>query len=161
MEPTSEVLVAGSHAPDVAEQTHETSVISVQVGQERLVPPIPSQTRRVNWKRTAVECFPYAPQDEQGVVALFAVLCNGGQIERQILDLNGGRGIDATCYDEAMHREIRVELKHTLSRGSWNHSLQDIDYLVCWENRWPDFPKPVIELKALIKELTPYQANRE
>ena len=40
-------------------------------------------------------------------------------------------------------KEMRVEVKHTHSRGNWNHTLDEIDYIVCWENRWKDFPKPV------------------
>lgn len=42
-----------------------------------------------------------------------------------------------------MGREIRVELKHTLSRVSWNHKVEDLDYVVCWENRWPAFQNPL------------------
>jgi len=64
----------------------------------------------------------------------------------QILELRGGKGIDATCYDNDQNREIRVELKFRLSKGSWNHNIDDLDYVVCYENRWRDFPKPVIEL---------------
>ena len=120
----------------------------------RSVPPIPARTKRRKWRRTDIEGFPYVPQDEQGIVALFAILCNHGRIPWQILDLNAGRGIDATCYDDMNNRELRVELKHLLSQSSWNHSIEDLDYVVCWENRWPDFPKPVIELRKLIEDLS-------
>lgn len=85
------------------------------------VPPIPLLTKRRQWARTALRGFPYAPQDELGVVALFAILCAQGVIAWEILELRGGKGIDATCYDQVMRRELRVELKHTVSRGSWNH----------------------------------------
>ena len=118
----------------------------------RPIPPIPEKTRRKKWERTGVEGFPYAPQDESGVIALFSILCGQGIIPWQIIDLNSGKGIDAVCYDDQQHQELRVELKHTLSRSNWNHPFDSFDYLVCWENRWRDFPKPVIELKDLIKK---------
>ncbi len=118
----------------------------------RPVPPIPLQTTRKKWERTGIDGFPYAPQDELGVVALFGILCSSGRIGWQILELRGGKGIDVTCFDHVMAREIRVELKHTLSRASWNHNVEDLDYVVCWENRWPDFPKPVVVLRELLEE---------
>lgn len=117
----------------------------------RAVPPIPEKTRRKRWERTGVERFPHAPQDESGVVALFSILCTRGIIPWQILDLNSGKGIDAIVYDDRQRRELRVELKHILSRSNWNHSVDSLDYVVCWENRWRDFPKPVHELKSLVK----------
>jgi len=116
----------------------------------RPVPPIPSGAKRRNWQRVDLEGFPYAPQEEQGVLAIFAILCSKGILPWQILDLCGGKGIDAVCYDEKRNSEIHVELKYRLSKGSWNHSIDDIDYVVCWENRWKDFPKPVIELANLL-----------
>ncbi len=113
-------------------------------------PPIPLGTSRTRWERTGLASFPYAPQDESGTLALFAILCATGKIAWQVVELNAGKGIDATCWDSVMQREIRVELKHTLSRTGWNHSLDDIDYVVCWENRWLGFPKPVIQLRDLV-----------
>jgi hypothetical protein len=119
----------------------------------RPVPPIPIQTKRTKWERTGIDGFPYAPQDELGVVALFGILCSKGVIGWQILELRGGKGIDTTCFDHVMQREIHVELKHILSRATWNHKIEDIDYAVCWENRWPDFPKPVIVLRDLLRDI--------
>jgi hypothetical protein len=120
-------------------------------GSKRPVPPIPVDTKRTKWERTGIEGFPYAPHDELGVVGLFTILCSKGKIRWQILEMRGGKGIDITCYDEIMDKTISVELKHTLSKGSWNHRLEDIDFVVCWENRWPDFPKPVLVLSEIIK----------
>lgn len=127
-------------------------VLKVDSGEARPIPPIPAKTKRKKWERTGIIGFPYAPQDESGVIALFSILCSQGLIPWQFLDLNSGKGIDAICHDDKYHREIRVELKHTLSQTGWNHSFDSFDYLVCWENRWKDFPKPVIELKTLIKK---------
>lgn len=156
LEPVSEPLTveALSDVPFVNDPTNKTASVLQNIEQGRSVPPIPRQTRRGKWKRTGIEGFPYAPQDEVGVVAVFAILCGQGHIGWQILDLNGGKGIDATCYDHKIASEIQVEFKHTLSRGSWNHPIEDIDYVVCWQNRWPDFPKPVIELRALVEKIS-------
>lgn len=134
--------------PDVAEPDTMTEQTKTSVP----APPIPRMTKRSKWQRIDIEGFPYAPQNEVGVVALFAILCSQGRTGWQILELNSGKGIDATCYDARTHREIRVELKYNLSRAGWNHPIEDIDYVVCWENRWLDFPKPVIELSRLVLE---------
>lgn len=142
-----------SPVPSIIESKDELHASWLGADEKRPTAPIPKQTKRTKWKRIDIDGFPYAPQEEEGVVALFAILCSRGLIKWQILDLKGGRGIDAICYDIDTHREIRVELKHTLSRGSWNHPIEDIDYVVCWLNRWQDFPKPVIELSSLVRSL--------
>lgn len=116
----------------------------------RSVPPIPIVTKRSKWQRVDVDGFPYAPQEEQGVLAIFAILCSKRKLPWQILDLRSGKGIDAVCFDEEQNTEIHVELKYRLSKSSWNHSIDDLDYVVCWENHWKDFPKPVIELYKLL-----------
>jgi hypothetical protein len=118
----------------------------------RIIPPIPFKTKRNKWERTDIDGFPYAPQDESGVVALFGILCSQGVLAWQIIDLNSSKGIDCICYDEDSLKEIHVELKFLLTKAGWNHPIDDVDYVVCWESRWPDFPKPVIELSKLIKE---------
>ena len=42
---------------------------------KRPVPPIPLETARSKWERTGLSGFPYAPHEEQGVLALFSILC--------------------------------------------------------------------------------------
>jgi hypothetical protein len=63
--------------------------------QERPVPPIPLNTKRSKWERTGLSGFPYAPQEEQGVLALFTILCSEHILPWQILDFSAGKGIDA------------------------------------------------------------------
>ena len=91
------------------------------------VPPIPGKTKRRKWERTGVRGFPYAPQDELGVAALFAVLCALGKLaghDWEILELRGGKGVDATCYDHTENREVRIELKYQLAKSGWNHKIE-------------------------------------
>ncbi len=145
--------------PETSSESREQRVVEERSGAHEgssslrsvQVAPIPAHTRRKHWERTEITGFPYAPQDELGVVALFGILCAQGNIEWEIVELRGGKGIDATCYDHKTGQHITVELKKTLSRGSWNHKIEEVDYVVCWENRWPDFPKPVITLRDLVK----------
>jgi hypothetical protein len=117
------------------------------------VPAIPVGTKRRRWERTGVEGFPYAPQDESGVVALFAILCARGELgehDWSILELRQGKGIDTTCYDHKLNREIPVELKYKLSKAVWDKRTEDVDFVVCWESAWPDFPRPVVILRELL-----------
>jgi hypothetical protein len=125
----------------------------------RPVPPIPVGTKQRKWERTGVEGFPYAPQDESGVVALFAILCARrelGEHDWSILELRQGKGIDLTCYDHKLNQEIRVELKHRLSKSVWDKRAEDVNFVVCWESAWPDFPKPVV----ILRELLPGRSRR-
>jgi len=141
---------AAESAPDIVELIR--NALDKRAQHERPVPPIPLTTRRTKWERTGLPAFPYAPQEEQGVLALFTILCSEHILLWQILDLTAGKGIDATCFDERDNREIQVELKYILSKATWSHPFDDVDYVVCWENRWRDFPKPVIEIRKLIRE---------
>ncbi len=152
---------SGFQKPPVLEKGEQAAdTVRPKKSAARAVPPIPVRTKRrkPQWRHTGIEGFPYAPQHELGVVALFAILCREGRIPWQILDLNAGKGIDAICYDHEDNREVRVELKRILSRSSWNHPFEDLDYVVCWENRWTDFPRdfprPVIELRKVIEGLS-------
>lgn len=123
----------------------------------RPIPAIPKISIKkkwpYHWDNLGITGHPYAPQSEADVIALFSILCAEGKIRMQILGLNNSKGIDGICYDEDKKREVRVEFKRNLTRGSWSHPFDSFDYLACWENRWTGepFPKPVIELKSLIK----------
>lgn len=56
------------------------------------------------------------------------------------------KGLDATT-GRIVH--IEFELKASHYKGH-RHPLQGCDYIVCWENDWPDSPIPVISLKSMI-----------
>jgi hypothetical protein len=146
----------GAYSVEESAPKHpEVALVPIHAGskdQPRIIPPIPRSSKRTRWERTDIDGFPYAPQDESGVVALFAILCSQGVLRWQIIDLNSSKGIDCICYDEEAGKEIHVELKYLLTRSGWNHPLDDVDYVVCWESRWPDFPKPVFELKKFTEE---------
>jgi hypothetical protein len=148
--------------PDLAEgqdkvlSTKEPSetVDNQAIGDLRRIPPPPLQSLRTNpkWKKIDIFGLPYAPQDENAVIALFAILCHRGIIPWQILDLNSGQGIDCLCHDDSTNTEVRVEFKLVLSQNTWNHSLDDIDAVVCWKNAWQRFPKRVLELEAILRQ---------
>lgn len=140
-------------SPSLVSEPTPLIISTAQITQAQAIPPIPKQTKRRKWERIDVAGFPYAPQEEAGVIALFSILCGRGHINWHILDLRGGKGIDAICYDNDNRKEIRVELKYVLSSNSWNHKLEDLDYVVCWVNKWSDFPKPVIELSSFLRKL--------
>ena len=137
---------------DSSSLSHDVKFFAVDIS-PMPVPTIPLHSKREKWIRTDISGFPYAPHDESGVIALFAVLCSKYIIPWQIVELNYGSGIDCICFDTSKKREIRVELKHTLSKGGWNHEFNSFDYLVCWENKWADFPKPVLELRSLLSTI--------
>jgi hypothetical protein len=145
-----EVISGGGNGRPLSERVSEEKQTREMPNGLRPVPPIPLKTKRRKWQQTGIEGFPYAPQEESGVAAILAVLCANRKLPWQILDLSA-KGIDATVYDEQEQRELRVELKHTLSKSGWNHSIDSLDCVVCWENRWKDFPKPVYELRSLVK----------
>ena len=81
---------------------------------ENVTPPIPLKTNRKKWERIDLPGFPYAPQEEQGVLAIFAILCSKKVIPWTILDISTN-GIDCVCFDNDSKKEIRVELKYILS----------------------------------------------
>jgi len=54
------------------------SALQNQAEHARPIPPIPFNTKRSKWERTGLDGFPYAPQEEQGVLALFSILCARG-----------------------------------------------------------------------------------
>ena len=138
------------------EKEEQTQFIKVELPEQRIarpefVPPIPINTKRNKWERTGIYGFPYSPQDESGVIALFAILCSTKYLPYEILELNGGKGVDGILYDSNLNKELLFELKYILSKGSWNHSFDSFDILICWESKWLDFPKPVLKLKDVIK----------
>ena len=121
---------------------------------EPRIPKKPLRPDRRNWEWIGINGMPYAPRDENGVIALFAILCHKGDLKLQIVETNDGKGIDSICYDDENECEIRIEFKFILSKPEWNHDTSELDIVVCWENRWREFPKPVIELKSFLKNMS-------
>lgn len=114
--------------------------------QERELPPIPKKSKWKKWSRIDEPGFPYAPHDELGVVALFAILCSHGKLPYQLVGATGGQGTDSVCWDENNRRHLNIEFKYVLSKTTWNHPLNEVDVVVCWRSTWPDFTKEVLEL---------------
>lgn len=68
-----------------------------------------------------------------------------------LIDLNGGKGIDADCYNIKTESYVKVEFKHTLRESSFNHDLNICDIIICWINKWKDVGKEIIELSEVLK----------
>jgi hypothetical protein len=69
---------ASSSAPPAVVRSNSSSQVTTAA---RPVPPIPLDTRRRKWEHTGIDGFPYAPQDELGVVALFGILCSQAELD--------------------------------------------------------------------------------
>jgi hypothetical protein len=142
----------GEAPPDTSREARKSeNVQNTHIGRTRRhVPPIPKNIRGKKWEQIGIDGFPYAPHHEMGVVAIFAILCSRGRLPLQITYVTSGTGTDGVCWDEEAQEEVRVEFKKILAKSSFDKSLGSFDMLVCWENRWPDFPKRVIELKGFV-----------
>jgi hypothetical protein len=99
----------------------------------------------------------HAPINEQGVVYLF------GMISREL-----GFNIEALqqgfpdCEGKYLHDQkknlwakARIEFEFLASNfKEHGHDPSQCDFIVCWENDWPDCPINVIELKTEILKLS-------
>ncbi|HEY4579767.1 MAG TPA: hypothetical protein VIG89_01910 [Candidatus Acidoferrales bacterium] len=76
------------------QQIEKHAVVHEGAADTRAIPvaPIPTHTKRKHWERTEIKGFPYAPQDELGVVALFGILCAERKIDWQIVEMRVVRG---------------------------------------------------------------------
>jgi hypothetical protein len=91
----------------------------------------------------------YAPENELGVVYLFANLARKWQLKVEIIRPGFP---DCIAYQRIGGREkkIRIEFEYRSSNfKAHGHSARCCDWIVCWEHDWPAVPKhiKVIELK--------------
>ncbi len=95
----------------------------------------------------------YEPINEQGVILLFATLCNdiGFRIEgirakfpdAQLIRENPNKRF-SKCFAEFEFKSSNYLLH--------KHPINGCDLLICWEHDWLDCPIEVLELKEIIKE---------
>ncbi|MEW6347955.1 MAG: hypothetical protein AB1646_02750 [Thermodesulfobacteriota bacterium] len=131
-----------------AAETNQTEKRDAFPKRASIVPPPPKDSKWQKWQRIDEPGFPCAPHDELGVVALFAILCSQEKLPFQIIGATGGKGTDSVCWDERTRDHVNIEFKYNLSQSTWNHPIEEVDLVVCWKTKWPDFPREVIELSA-------------
>jgi hypothetical protein len=91
----------------------------------------------------------YAPENELGVVFLFAHLARKWRLR---IDAIQSKFPDCIAFQKVQGREkrIRIEFEHR-SRNfkTHRHDPAKCDWLVCWEDNWPDAPRSlqIIELR--------------
>lgn len=91
----------------------------------------------------------YAPDNEQGVVFLFARMYSKLGV-REVESIQGGFP-DCTAVD-SHSKKIRIEFEYrsrNFRRGK-GHDARKCDWIVCWEHNWPGVPKGihVVELRG-------------
>ena len=91
----------------------------------------------------------YAPANEIGVVFLFAHLAKKWRL--RIDELRSGFP-DCIAYQKIQGREkkIRIEFEYKSKNFmTHRHSPDKCDWIVCWEDNWPDAPRNIhiIELR--------------
>src|SRR5262245_51494107 len=91
----------------------------------------------------------YAPQNEPGVVFLFATLAKKWRL---VVEKIAAPFPDCTAYQKVGGRDkcIRIEFEYRSSSAKRHrHDLSKCDWIVCWEHDWPQVPAhlQVIELR--------------
>lgn len=89
----------------------------------------------------------FAPRNELGVVYLFASMAKR-------LGLSSVESIqphfpDCIAYQRTGKGEKRIRIEFEYRSRSFNHDPRKCDWLVCWEDNWPNAPKylRIIELR--------------
>lgn len=91
----------------------------------------------------------YAPENELGVVFLFAHLAKRWRLRIEEIR---SRYPDCIAYQKIQGKERRVRIEFEFKSRSFknhHHPASQCDWIVCWENNWPDAPKHlnIIELR--------------
>jgi hypothetical protein len=90
-----------------------------------------------------------APENEQGVVFLFAHLAKRWQL--RVEEMQQGFP-DCIAYQKVRGRENRLRIEFEFKSKTFKthgHRSGSCDWIVCWEHNWPDVPSnlQVIELR--------------
>ena len=100
----------------------------------------------------------HAPVNEQGVVFLFGMICREMGYVVEIVktgfpDCEAKRKIRSK---PGMWQRVRIEFEYQ-SRNfrSHGHDPDQCDVIVCWEHNWTECPLEVVELKTILRELSP------
>lgn len=90
-----------------------------------------------------------APENEQGVVFLFAHLAKRWRL--RVEEIRQGFP-DCVAYQKVQGREKRVRIEFEFKSKTFKthrHRSGSCDWIICWEHNWPDVPRniQVIELR--------------
>jgi hypothetical protein len=91
----------------------------------------------------------YAPENELGVVFLFAHLAKRWRL--RIEEIKPGYP-DCIAFLKSHGKEKRIRIEFEFKSKNFKnqgHPVQGCDWIVCWEHNWPDAPKRlnIVELR--------------
>lgn len=91
----------------------------------------------------------HAPENELGVVFLFAHLARRWRLR---IDTIRSGFPDCIAYQKIQGKERRIRIEFEFKSRNFKlhkHKASSCDWLVCWENNWPDSPQKlkIIELR--------------
>lgn len=140
---------------------HSTLLRASQAGREgeqTAVGPLTSGRRppRVYGEPIEFRGLRHAPTNEQGVVYLFGMVSRElgftvEAIQNGFPDCEGKHILDRK---RNLWAGARIEFEFLASNFcEHGHDASQCDYIVCWENDWPDCPVTVIELRREILRL--------
>lgn len=148
------LVVAGSQSET---PTADSSQIETGVDKQISTPQIkPKHTPKLYGKPIDFRGLRHAPINELGVVYLWGMVSKelGFSIESfqsGFPDCNGKYLYDSK---KNLWAEARIEFEFMASNFvQHGHDINQCDFIVCWENDWPDCPITVIELKSEIIKL--------
>ena len=92
----------------------------------------------------------FAPQSELGVVFLFSRLAKKYGLR---VDTVQGGFPDCVAYQKIQGQEKKVRIEFEFKAKNFQlhrHDTKGCDWIVCWENNWPDAPKrlQIVELRS-------------
>jgi len=93
----------------------------------------------------------YAPENELGVVYLFAELAKRWRLR---IDRIQSAFPDCLAYQKTQRGERRIRIEFEFKSRSFKlhgHPVRGCDWLVCWEHNWPDSP-PSLNIVELRRE---------
>ncbi len=99
-----------------------------------------------------------APTNELGVVFLFGMVCRelGFVIEALGQGFPDCEGKHLCDTKKQRWERVQIEFEYKASNFRVHeHSPEQCDVIVCWENDWPDCPVEVVELRSEIQKLSP------
>ncbi|HEY9745017.1 MAG TPA: hypothetical protein V6C99_02230 [Oculatellaceae cyanobacterium] len=134
----------------------QTSFKKVKTTTPKVQPPKAKKPPKLYGEPIDFRGLHHAPTNEQGVVFLFGMVCRelGFRIEIVRTGFPDFEGKYLYNANENLWAEARIEIEFKASNfKDHGHNPDECDFIVCWENDWPDCPLTIIELKSEIMKL--------